>query len=448
VIAAAPLSGYLSIQSYVPYSLWSQADAAKYAIQQSSLANYRHELLAAMTHGVPIYQQHGSDDDNVPPYHSRMMHQLIAQTGWKTTYSELDGKTHWWEDVMTTPGLAEFFQKHLNDPKLPSVEDVDSFEIVVATPSSTGFKYGIRILYLQDPGRLGRLRVKLNRETDTWRFEPENIMVFEIQEASKVKAIEIEDMYREDIQTFNQQAESQASTIFRRDETGSWILVRQVILGCGKKLTMHQSDFPCEGKSDLSHSIRSPLQFGGLEAILRMTTGKPFHIRYSNKKLRKLAVQISRNLYQYYGADTAVVHETEEGENTGGYLISIAVGVDDKSHRADNAKQSSFPIQISPETGRLRIRDAHGRWARPGGSSVKLGAIYLRPSLEDEQELVIWGESLAMIEQAARLVPMITGTGQPDFVIVREDAAWRGVDGTYLGFFDAWWNVTESSVLG
>jgi hypothetical protein len=131
-----------------------------------------------------------------------MMHQLIAQTGWRTTYAEIHGKPHWWEDVMTTPGLAEFFQKHLNDPKIPSIEDVDSFELVVAAPTKMGSRYGIRVIYLQDPGRLGRLRVRLDRKTNIWRFEPENIVAFEVQEAPKLNAIEIDGPHGDDVNHF------------------------------------------------------------------------------------------------------------------------------------------------------------------------------------------------------------------------------------------------------
>lgn len=46
-----------------------------------------------------------------------------------------------------------------------------------------------------------------------------------------------------------------------------------------------------------------------------------------------------------------------------------------------------------------------------------------------------------MLSQVARLVPMMTGTGQPDYVIVDRSAAWRGVDGCVLGWFDGRWEV-------
>ena len=203
-------------------------DPAKLAVQQGSLANYRHELLAPMVGGVPVYQQHGGDDDNVPAYHSRLMHQMIGQAGWKTNYSELAGKGHWWEGVMTTPGLVEFYKHHLNNPKLPSHDQLDNFEIVVADPFSTFYKFGVRVLYLQEPGQLGRMRVRLNKKTNTWRFEPENIMMFEIEESAVISSVEIDDPYMNSVQAFTiQQAQRRE---FRRMEDSTWIMVSQTIV--------------------------------------------------------------------------------------------------------------------------------------------------------------------------------------------------------------------------
>jgi hypothetical protein len=200
-----------------------------------------------------------------------------------------------------------------------------------------------------------------------------------------------------------------------------------------------------DDKEQKDRPIRQPHEFGGLDALLRPVGGREFTIRYTKESVRKTAVQISRNLHQYFAADTAVLHDSKSDASSHGYSISISAGECGTPPCGDD---SDFPIQISPDSGRLRIRNSKGQWARPGGSSTKLGAIFLRPTREQGLELAIWGETEGLLEQATRLMPMMTGTGQPDFIIVREDSRWRGVDGTYLGFFDAWWNVSRSSVLG
>lgn len=422
-IAAAPVSGYLAIQQYVPYNMWSQGDPSKLALQQASLANFRHEMLAPMAKGIPIYQQHGGSDDNVPAYHSRFMHELITESGWKSNYSELPGKGHWWEDVMTTPGLVDFYYRILDNPELPSLDDLESFEIVIADPFSTWYKFGVRVLYLQEPGRLGRLKISLNKKTNAWRIVTENVMIFEIAEDSPIAEIEIDDMFAEDIKLFKVPKGQKRQFIQLKDK--SWMLT-------------DMEDLAIEDRP-----IRQPREFGGLDALLRMSSGDEHTIKFSHKEVSRVALQISRNLHQYFAADTALEYSPNQNMDVG-YSIKIIAG---ECYEETCADDVDFPIQIPIETGKLRIRDSDGLWIRPGGSSTRLGAIYLRPSKAYGLELVIWGETIAMLEQAARLVPMITGTGQPDFVIVREDARWRGVDGSYLGFFDAWWNVSKSSIV-
>jgi hypothetical protein len=174
-----------------------------------------------------------------------------------------------------------------------------------------------------------------------------------------------------------------------------------------------------------------------------LRTGDAFTIRYGNESELELAVQVSRNLYQYFAADSVIQAAGTKDERRGN-LITLAVGTQLPSHA-----QEDFPIRISEVTGRLQIRDSDGNWETPGGSRTSMGAIFLRPGSNKRYglELVVWGETPSMLEQAARLVPMLTGTGQPDFIILRDDAKWRGVDGTYLGFFNAWWQVSKSSVL-
>jgi hypothetical protein len=227
-IAAAPVSGYLSVQSYVTYNLWGQMDPAKLAVQQSSLVNYQHELLSPMVRGIPVYQQHGSNDDNLPAYHSRLMHQMIAEAGWKTNYSELARKGHWWDGVMTMPGLVDFYNRHLNDPKLPTPDELDSFEIVVADPFSTFYKFGVRVLYLQEPGQIGRLRVRMDKKANTWRFEPENIMMFEIEENSSISIVEIDDPYVDSVKAFT--TTQGKAREFRRMKDSTWVLVSQILV--------------------------------------------------------------------------------------------------------------------------------------------------------------------------------------------------------------------------
>jgi hypothetical protein len=69
--------------------------------------------------------------------------------------------------------------------------------------------------------------------------------------------------------------------------------------------------------------------------------------------------------------------------------------------------------------------------------------------LENERlELVLWGSDVERLSQVSRLVPTVTGVGQPDFVVLGESARWKGIEGALaMGFFDHAWTVTPSSVV-
>jgi predicted esterase len=97
ILSAAPLSGYASIQKYVPYELWQPADPRRTAVVSASLNSYRHEMLMANVQGIPIQQQHGEIDDNVPAYNSRFLAQQLYLAGANSSYNEVPGRNHWWE---------------------------------------------------------------------------------------------------------------------------------------------------------------------------------------------------------------------------------------------------------------------------------------------------------------------------------------------------------------
>lgn len=122
------------------------------AISLASVNSYRHELLADNSKGIPILQQHGGADDNVPPWHSRFMHQLLQLSGWNSVYNELPGAPHYYDGIMTTDPLKEFYRSQI---KRTTEAQAESFRFIVANPGDTGSKQGIRVSNLEDPGQLG-----------------------------------------------------------------------------------------------------------------------------------------------------------------------------------------------------------------------------------------------------------------------------------------------------
>ena len=176
-----------------------------------------------------------------------------------------------------------------------------------------------------------------------------------------------------------------------------------------------------------------------MTAILR--TQGPFIIQHSGRSTSLIALQVSRNLHQYFYADAAISLSNVSNTTGTGNLISIAIGAN-----VPTGLHPNFPIQLGADG--VSIRDFKGNVQNYAASTGALGAIFLRPLADERLELLVWGSNAEGLAQAARLVPMMTGVGQPDFVVLDESANWRGVEGALaLGFLDYQWEVTPSSVL-
>ncbi len=162
---------------YVPYEFWSPMNPQVKSILEASLSSYRHELLVENLKWIPIQQQHGDQDDNVPIYHSRLMNQRLLLSGWQSSYTELSNRGHFFDGIMTTKSLAAFYEEQLQSVRKDS-GDVYPFCLVVATPGDTGSKGGVKVSQLKTPGQIGKICVSFNDQTKTYEFMTSNILSF------------------------------------------------------------------------------------------------------------------------------------------------------------------------------------------------------------------------------------------------------------------------------
>ncbi|KAF2688755.1 alpha/beta-hydrolase [Lentithecium fluviatile CBS 122367] len=415
ILAAAPLSGYASIQKYVPYELWQPADPRRTAVISASLNSYRHEMLMPNARGIPVQQQHGEMDDNVPAYNSRLLAQQLFLSGTDSSYNEVPGQNHWWDTVMTTPELVDFYYTQTkSNETIP--RKLDEFELVVGDPGDMGSKGGIKVLLLEDPGQYGRVHAKGHTIT-----------------TSNVLSLEFDPIiFQSQVLSIDDSSVILGHGLRKREHTGSVTFSKSEGKWSPGPLATAEAGIP----------YRQGRQLGSMTAILR--TQGPFVIRHKGSNITShLALQVSRNLHQYFQADAHIASSTSWDGTTGGTgnVITLAMG-----EALAPSIHPDFPIQAS-STG-ITVRDSKGAQHHYNSDDTSLGAAFLRP-LEDERlELVLWGSDADGLSQAARLVPMVTGVGQPDFVLLGEKAKWEGVDGALaLGSFDYEWKVTPSSVV-
>ena len=418
IIAAAPLSGYTSIQNYVPYSMWSEIHPMLTAVLQNSLIDYKHELLLENAVGIPILLQHGSADDNVPPYHSRLMSELLTELDTPSGYHELLDMPHWFEGTMTTAPLQDLYMKYLLDQTARNSSSV-GLEAVFTDSDELDSVGGIVVDQLLSPEHLGRVSVKV-LSAKHLHLKTTNVRRFHLDPASPrmrhITTISLDSSFCPAIFQF----EVRLSSSFVLTADSDWI----------------------EGHTDSWKSIdqRSGRQRGSMRAILRSTG--PFEILTSssdNSDLQKsIALAIGRNFLQYYGADS-IINPLAPGKSCN--RVVLAVGPEMSASALTTYPFSFYHSHLSIKTP-LRARPIKIPY-KPG-----MSAVFLRPLPDERLELVAWGTDEDGLRQAARLVPMLTGVGQPDFVVMNADARWKGTGGIVAaGFFDYRWKVSAGAFL-
>jgi predicted esterase len=417
VIAAAPLSGYSSIQNYVPFELWRPTDPRRTSIIQSGLNSYRHELLLANAKDIPILQQHGSDDDNVPAYHSRLMHQLLSQDDAGSTYHEIKGKPHYWEGVFTTPPLSDFFKTYLG--QAPGIKPLRNFTVVSANPADTAPKNGFEILLLMTPGQLGSVEVMLGGHRSSCTLHTSNVRLLRMPSyVSRCDSLFVDS-------TAIKSANGSESVVAQRHADGSWAVLEH-----------HDKD--------ISSTMRHRRQLGPIDSILRTRGAIQIVTQIENgeaKAVKHTALQISRNLCQYFSADTEITADISQAiSKRTGSVVNIALGPNVPQQSLQRG-EAHHAITVHPD--RISVRDTQGTVHDYRDRGRGLAAIFLHPLPNQRLELVVWGVDEASLRIVARLVPTLTGGGVPDFVIADSTMLWKGIEGTLaMGFFDEHWNVS------
>ncbi|KAF2723182.1 hypothetical protein K431DRAFT_265302 [Polychaeton citri CBS 116435] len=415
VIAAAPISGYSSIQNYVPYSFWQPADYGRTAIIHASLNTYRHEIVMINAQGIPILQQHGGADDNVPAYHSRLLSQILQHVDVGSQYVEFPGKPHWWDGVITTKELTRFFQTELEGFRDQASYPLHEWSLVTSNPASIGPKQGIEIIHLINAGQLGKVSIRLNRTESLCVIFTSNVRTFTVNlESSRCRALVIDNVNMD----LGYNLPNYVTATKTQGFTQHWTI-------------NHDSGY------STSKSI-SPLhkQNVGIDGILR-SLGAFQIVQHSNsRQAAEVALQISRNLCQYFAADTDLEVDYLSARQAQGNIVSIAVGAD-----LPTASGGYETIAVSDDELCIREKTIVHCY----GGEKELSAIFLRPLPSARLELVIWAQQARNLGVAARLVPTLTGVGQPDFVILG-DALSKGLENAVaLGFYDESWGVSRNA---
>ncbi|KMQ47383.1 Alpha/Beta hydrolase fold [Trichophyton rubrum] len=419
IIAAAPVAGYTSIENYVPYSMWHNTDSLLASTFYRARQDFKHEILVDNFAGIPVYQQHGASDDNVVVYHSRLMHRLLQESGSPSKYHEVPGKNHWYTGIMTSDFLKGFYYTYVQRPNATNLLP-QRFSVTLPPAGHMSTRGGIYVDQSHTPDRVGSIEVERGMTNDgVWKLKTRNIRRFHLETSA----------IRSQVPLYIQVDGSTRFTITPSNSTTTWYTQD----GAGK--------WTSGGDSWRTISQRYGRQ-AGVNAFLR--TEAPFTVTAAAQETRDLALQTCRNLFQYLSADCIISYAVPTADSTtaasrAGNNVNILLGAQPNGYTAGN-----FAISISARS--LDIKTSQGTTSYP--FEPGLGAIFIRPLVNERLELVIWGSDIAGLQQVARLVPVLTGVGQPDFVVVNKGTPLKGQGSLYAaGFFDSEWKVSAASYV-
>ena len=177
---------------------------------------------------------------------------------------------------------------------------------------------------------------------------------------------------------------------------------------------------------------------GPLDSIMR--NSDRFVIQIMSPDCDTTALQISRNLFQYFSADTEIVR-LDTGDQRNSNIISVGKGED---AFWINQKQQAIKVAASRSVSLDKYDGTRSVYQFEEG----LGMIFLSPLSNGGLELIIWGLDDSGLRQAARLMPMLTGVGQAEFILVKKDCGWVGAGAVLaMGSFNTSWKVSEGSFI-
>lgn len=171
--------------------MWQNLEPSLLSVLLRSRSSYKHELLLENVAGIPVVQQHGSDDDNVPAYHSRLIHEMLGQISWPSKYKELLGAGHWFSGVLTTPFHQQFYHDVASSPRA-STGMPHNFTIMIPATGVIGSKAGIQVDQLQSPDQNGEMAIIRHPESQTWDVRSRNIRRFHLTDVAR--QIEVPDV--------------------------------------------------------------------------------------------------------------------------------------------------------------------------------------------------------------------------------------------------------------
>ncbi|KAM3588939.1 hypothetical protein VKS41_001366 [Umbelopsis sp. WA50703] len=361
-VAVFAAAGYTKIQDYVPFTSWIGGSHSDPWLRGA---------------GIPVHALAGGDDDNVPPLHTRKYARLANEYAADPDFvkvTEIPGQGHWWDTILDNEIYSNFTEKHVENPK-DVIDELEEFTVSVMNPSGSGSKAGIIVEQLSTPYRLGRIYVKVVKDSQnvsTWYLRTNNIKRFRLtdQVLQKLNDIHVDGSIVASVSLHD-------GILLEKGDSGEWKTVTKTSHVPGLDATNH-------GPLHRIYESRGPL-------TIVIPRGNDYYYH------KALQIAHDWNLYGNGDAQLIMAAELEELPNTN--LVFLG-GPEENTLTSAFLENSVSDILVSKQEVKVG-----GHTYSTRGS----GIIFHQPWRKQHMAIIIAGIDQEGFTSAIQLMPKRTG---------------------------------------
>ncbi|KAI8642213.1 hypothetical protein BD408DRAFT_416979 [Parasitella parasitica] len=417
ITAVIPAAGYIKIQDYVSFANWvgnSYCDPWLRGVLESSIAEYNNDLHLSNMTNIPVLPRVGTEDDNVPPLHTRkyvrILNGHLKQPNTIKT-SEAVGQGHWWDTVFDDKTVQQFLDQQ-QSTSLMGKKDPNEFCITLMNPAGNGSIYGIHVEQMMVPYRLGKIKGAFasidNNSKSVLTLKTTNISSFRFTEhfrgCNKLVVDGDKFSHLENYHT------SKGCVAFTYDKKSKrWKL------------------------DTIKPNERNASNYGPIHRMYESTKPLAITIPSHSRYYKHVALQIAHDWYLYGRGDSMILYDNQ----TVDYPYQIYLGLVNENMRIESLLSEKCAVEFekaaSVITG-IKVGDKHYR--DPG-----TGVLFIHPISRTATAIVVSGLDHDGFESAWHLLPRRTGMMIPEWIVASSsEMKSNGVGGILgAGYFDNEW---------
>ncbi|CAO3653058.1 unnamed protein product [Mucor hiemalis] len=398
ITAVVPAAGYVKIQDYASFANWvsgSYSDPLLRGVLESSIAEFNNDLHLSNMVNIPTLPRVGTEDDNVPPLHTRKYVRILnglLKNALAIKSSEVTGQGHWWDTVFTDKSVQDFLNKY-GEQKMEKVNRQNNeFCITLLNPAGIGSVNGIQVEQMTIPFRLGKIKgIEItDNSKQILTLKTTNISSFRFTEFFKGcnKLIVDGDKFShlEKIHT------SKGGVTLTLDKKSKRWKLEQV-----------------------KSAERCSSNYGPIHRMYESKTALTIIIPPNKDYYEHIALQIAHDWYLYGRGDTVIVKTNDKslnfGGGGGGYKIYLGLPTDNKLiDQVIADKPCGIEFEKASGLNVIDIKVGDKLYKEAG-----TGILFMQPCSNGGMAIIISGVDLTGFDLAWRLLPKRTGMMVPEW---------------------------------